>query len=179
MKADFVGLFLAACFISLSACASLPATGQCEDNWQITGYYTPVEGDFSGPRQTINIADHGRNSFALAFLREVKMEGWGKTRDGWYLGYYSVGWHRAEQPQDATGQPLVVGTAAVDPKVNIGQRLYIPAFRQWLNSGNFEARDVGGRIAKRHIDLYTGEGQSARKLTWRITGNQTVCLIES
>ncbi len=165
-----------ALLLSTQACAHLPQ--RCQPNWYVTGYYTPVETDYAGAADTtISINDQGDQVFSEAFLAAVKVEGWGKTRFGWYLGYYGNQWHRSAQPLDALGQTLNIGTVATDPMVvTTGSRVVIENMESSLPEHQFVARDVGALVKRNHIDVYTGEGEAAKHLTWQITGQRTVCV---
>jgi 3D (Asp-Asp-Asp) domain-containing protein len=149
----------------------------CSDGWYITGYFTPIESDYSGPMQSVNIQGVGSDSFPSDFLSEVQIEGWGKTRYGWYIGYYSSAWHKSSAPLDSSGNPLVVGTIAVDPSIiRQGATVKIPTLVSPWGSRIFAATDVGGGIVGKHIDVYCGEGSAARQETFRITSqNNQVC----
>lgn len=164
--------------LATSSCASIP--NSCSQNWTVTGYYTPVESDFSDALEAISVIDHGQQSFPRNFLSTVKMEGWGKTRFGWYLGYYGSNWHRSAHPLDATGRPLGIGTVATDPNViTRGSTVVIANLEGPLSEHRLTALDVGSLVKQNHIDVYTGEGESAKRLTWRITGRRTVCIYPS
>lgn len=159
---------------TLAACSSLNSS--CSDNWKVTGYYTPMENDYRGPDRMIMVRNVGMLSIKEDFLRKVKLEGWGKTRYGWYLGYYSKAWHKSENPLNTKGQPLKMGMVAVDSSlVPLSSRVRIPSLDQVLGKQIFVANDVGGGVKKKHIDIYTGEGIQAKKLAYNVTGKNTVC----
>ena len=159
--------------LGLPACASLEP--RCSNDWQITGYYTPVEASYDGDLATI-VVDDQQISFASDFLRAVKMEGWGKTDQGWYLGYYSKTWHKSAEPLNRHGKSLQLGMAAVDPTVvAMGTRFYVPSLGHHLGQQVFVAADVGGRIQRKHIDIYTGEGEQAQRATYAVTGTHQLC----
>lgn len=159
--------------ISLPACAALETT--CSSNWQVTGYYTPIESDFQGTSTAIVLQGKTLN-FPNSFLSAVKMEGWGKTRAGWYLGFYANRWHKSSQPLNRNGKPLAIGMAAVDPNVvAIGRRFSVPSLQTEWRDYTFVAADVGGLIKQKHIDIYTGEGQQAKATTYRLTGHHKIC----
>ncbi|TCS43020.1 3D domain-containing protein [Reinekea marinisedimentorum] len=163
------------CLIALQSCANVQTS--CSDGWYITGYYTPLESDYQGERTSIIIDLSIKTDFPSSFLRDVKMEGWGKTRFGWYLGYYSNEWHRAVQPLDAKGQALTIGTVSADPKqVALGSQVTIPSNHHFLKGNEFIAADVGQMIRNQHIDIYAGEGLPAKQKTLAFTGQQTVCI---
>ncbi len=152
---------------------------KCSKKWILTGYFTPVEKDFkSKDIKTVLIKNQGLKTFSYAFLKAVKMEGWGRTNKGWYLGYYSGKWHKSSNPLDAYGKKLVIGVIATDPKlIPKGMKITIPSLPKPLNTIVFTAQDTGGRIKGEHIDIYTGEGKSAEKITYLITGKKhKICI---
>lgn len=160
---------------ALQSCSTLPAG--CSDGWYVTGYYTPQEADYRGTRSTITIDQMFTAEFPESFLEDVKIEGWGKTRFDWYLGYYSKKWHRAENPLDAAGSPLTIGSAATDPAlVRSGSKIRIQSENSFLKNQQFTATDVGQAIRQQHIDIYTGEGLTAKQRTLDITGQKSVCV---
>lgn len=160
----------------LNACAL--HKGTCSGNWTITGYFTPIESDYpSSPKQKIYIKGVGYQQFSKKFVQATKIEGWGKTNAGWYLGYFSNKWHKSKQPLNAGGLPLKMGSIATDRQyIERGRAVSIPTLLEAMEQKVFTANDVGSAIKKQHIDIYTGEGKQAEKLTWKITGKQhTVC----
>jgi 3D (Asp-Asp-Asp) domain-containing protein len=161
----------------LNSCAQSKL--DCNDSWKITGFYTPIESDFlSLNKSNIKLKSGARHSLNADFLKVVKMEGWGRTRFGWYLGFYSKQWHRRNKPLNAKGKPLVIGVVAVDNRVvSKGAQLIIPGLKSSFGFDQFVADDVGGGIKDWHIDVYTGEGKTAEQLTYQITGSQKVCLV--
>ncbi|MBU2862987.1 hypothetical protein KO489_03935 [Reinekea forsetii] len=165
--------------VTTQSCASTAQRhGACSSNWKITGYYTPVEKEYSGETTTITVTSLGPLSFNQSFLEDVKMEGWGKTHYGWYLGYYGQRWHKSLAPLDAFGQALEIGTAATDPKyISSGRQFYVRQKTKVLQEQHFRASDVGQKIRNKHVDIYTGEGNLAKIQTWDLTGEGTICLI--
>jgi 3D (Asp-Asp-Asp) domain-containing protein len=166
-----------AAMLMLTNCTGINRS--CSPNWKITGYYTPIESQFdSSLNQPIKIEQFKSTHFNTRFIKAVKMEGWGKTRFGWYLGYYNDLWHKRNTPLNSLGQPLTVGSVAVDNRIiGKGKRLHIPFVQGLLNVESFIANDVGSAIKKYHIDIYTGEGDQARLLTYKISGKQKVCIL--
>jgi len=187
-----------ALFVVLAAGQLYPSVGSdelagappdCSDGWRITGYYTPVETDFTGSdTRQIEVRGVGSESFNTQFLRTIFNEdegygeGWGKTRFGWYLGYYSGRWHKAEAPLDSNDHPLEPDTVAVDPKViPRGSVVSIPGLPGDLGKLHFKSNDVGVSVHGKHIDVYTGEGREARRRMYQFTyeedfkGLQRVC----
>jgi 3D (Asp-Asp-Asp) domain-containing protein len=167
----------------------------CSDGWRITGYYTPIETDFTTP-DTREIEVRGPNhtmvkeTFNADFLRTIfdddkgYGEGWGKTRFGWYLGNYNGGWHKADAPLDANDKPLQADAVAVDRSViPAGSTVTIPDLPGDLGKLVFKSTDVGVSVHGKHIDVYTGEGREARRKMWQFTyeddedgkGLTTVC----
>lgn len=142
----------------------------CSQGWTLTGYFTPVEKDFSGTADFVHVNGVGEESFAEAFLKAVKMEGWGKTRHGWYLGFFSGGFHKGDFAKDALGQPLVIGSVAVDKaEIPFKRKLTMPDLPDDWGKAIYTAVDVGGAINEKHIDVYCGEGVEAEKQTKKLT----------
>ena len=159
----------------MSACQTHP--NACSDQWRITGFYTPVETDFTQHLlKSLTLSNGQQHRLNAEFVKVVKIEGWGKTRFAWYLGYYNNQWHRNKKPLNAKGKPLVKGIVAVDnSRVRKGAKLVIPGLKEALGFDEFVADDVGSAIKNQHIDIYTGEGNAAKLLTYKITGQQRVC----
>ena len=161
----------------------------CSDGWRITGYYTPIETDFTGTEtREIAIQGVGKESFNAEFLRTIFDddqgfgEGWGKTRFGWYLGNYRGRWHKSDTPLDANDKPLEPNTVAVDNKViPAGSTVNMPDLPGDLGKLEFKSTDVGVSVHGKHVDVYTGEGREARRRMYRFTyeeedkGLQRVC----
>jgi len=149
----------------------------CSDGWRITGYYTPVETEFTTTdTREIDVHGHGKEVFNSQFLKTIFNddegfgEGWGRTRFGWYLGYYSHKWHRSEAPLDSHDHPLEPDTVAVDPKViPRGSTVSIPDLPGDLGKLVFRSNDVGVSVHGKHIDVYTGEGREARRRMYQFT----------
>jgi 3D (Asp-Asp-Asp) domain-containing protein len=157
----------------------------CTNGWHITAYFTPLESDYKSTRmKTLNVEGYGKVTLNDAFLKQVVIEGFGKTKEGWYISYWTVGphWHRTEAdkgPLDELDNKLVIGqTVAVDPKIiSFESKLTIPTLPSPWNTKTFIATDVGDAIIGKHIDVYVGQGLAARDETFRITGyDNTVCL---
>ncbi len=165
--------------LSLLAAVPLLANGSvCSPNWKITGYYSPIETDFPKIQNAfVHVQNVSRIAFNTSFLKEVKMEGWGKTRYGWYLGYFSNKWHKSTIPLDARGHHLQLGAVAIDKKyVKMGHKISIPQVNAMVGVPWFVARDTGSAIKHKHIDVYTGEGKMAKKTSWQVTGKKQVCI---
>jgi len=164
-----------------SAPATTPAAMNCSDGWRITGYYTPVETDYTST-ETREIEIHVPNrevikeSFNADFLNTVFNdnegfgEGWGKTRFGWYICEYNGRWHKADAPLDANDKPLQPDAVAVDRSViPAGSTVTIPDLPGDLGKLEFKSTDVGVTVHGKHVDVYTGEGREARRKMWRFT----------
>ena len=161
----------------------------CSDGWRITGYYTPVETDFTGTEtREIEIQGVGKHGFNTEFLKTIFDddqgfgEGWGKTRFGWYLGNYRGRWHKSDAPLDANDKPLETNAVAVDNKIiPAGSTVNIPDLPGDLGKLEFKSTDVGVSVHGKHVDVYTGEGREARRRMYRFTyeeedkGLQRVC----
>lgn len=162
---------------SAGTSATLTGSPSCSDGWRITGYYTPVETDFTtGEGREIEIRGFGKESFDSDFLKTIfdddqgYGEGWGKTRFGWYLGKYNGRWHKADAPLDANDRPLRPDTVAVDTSiVPAGSTVTIPDLPGDLGKLEFKSNDVGISVHGKHIDVYTGEGRDARRRMYRFT----------
>jgi len=169
-------VFLISCLLANVSCAT--SSLQCSDNWYVTGYYTPIENEFSSPQRSLRVKKVGKLKFDQDFIGQVKIEGWGKTRFGWYLGYYSNAWHKSPVPLDAKGGELILGTIATDPRlIASGQSVMIPGLHKHLHKKRFIAKDVGRNIRQRRIDVYTGEGRAAKQMAYRLTKrDRRVCM---
>lgn len=161
--------------IPLMSCTAIGSL-TCEDDWQLTGYFVPVENDYSSDFPVkINVISEKLISFDRTFLTAVKLEGWGKTKYGWYLGFYGNQWHKSPHPLNAQGKPLRLSSIAADTtKLPFGSHIYIPALNSTIKQP-FKVNDVGQAIKGKRIDIYTGEGKEAQLLTYKITNKQQVC----
>ncbi len=151
--------------------------GSCTSEWYITGYFVPVEADYSG--KLIDVTVNGENKqYDTDFVDVVRIEGWGKTNSGWYLGWYDDSYHLSYTPLDSHDNPLVAGMIAVDTSlIKHGSDVLIPTLPKPWDSIVFSAMDVGPAIVGKHIDVFTGEGLAAENETFRITDyNNKVCV---
>ncbi len=185
----FVLIVVAGKLASSPARAAVDVLGNCSDGWRITGYYTPIETDFTGDlTPEVDIRGGGTEKFNADFLRTIFDddqgfgEGWGKTRFGWYLGKYNGFWHKADAPMDANDKPLEPNTVAVDNSIiPAGSLVNIPGLPGDLGKLEFKSNDVGVSVHGKHIDVYTGEGREARRKMYSYTyeeddkGLQRVC----
>jgi 3D (Asp-Asp-Asp) domain-containing protein len=150
----------------------------CSDGWYITGYYVPREDELPGTAEQISVEGMGNLSFSQTFLNETRTEGWGITRFGWAVGFYSGAWHRSDAGAlDSSGKVLIVGTIAVDRSVvPAGSQVQISSLPSPWGSKTLLATDVGNGIVGQHIDVFTGTGLTAEQETFRITSNNNrVC----
>ena len=148
----------------------------CSSDWYITGYFTPIESDYSGDIIRIVFDDYIKH-FRSDFLADVKIEGWGKTRSGDYVGWYDNSFNLSDAALDSHGDNLLVLSVAVDSDI-IKQKtkLVIPKLPNPWNEIVFTSSDIGPSIKGKHIDVYTGEGKQAELETFRITGTENdVC----
>lgn len=156
----------------------LSFTSGCSSGWYITGYYTPDEIQFNGPNKEIFV-DGKSDFYKSKFIKEIKTEGWGKTTNGKYLGWYDNKFHLENHPLDYNGDELQIKTVAADLSVlPLGSQITIPGLPEPWNTFTFHVADVGPSINGKHIDVYAGEGNIARNITEKITSNvQQVCII--
>jgi 3D (Asp-Asp-Asp) domain-containing protein len=152
----------------------------CSEGWYITGYYVPREDELPDTTEQISVQRVGDLSFSQKFLNEIRAEGWGITRFGWALGYYSNAWHRSDAgPLDAAGNILVDGAIAIDRAfIPPGADVQISTLPSPWASKMFRATDIGNGIVGQHIDVFTGTGLAAEQETFRITSNNNrVCFM--
>ena len=171
-------LFAPALFNLKSTATQTQGQSTCSDGWYITGYYVPREDELPDTSEQITVERVGDISFSQKFLTEIRTEGWGITRFGWALGYYSNGWHRSDAGAlDASGNPLTVGAIAIDRSViPRGANVQIATLPSPWASKTFRATDIGNGISGQHIDVFTGIGLAAEQETFRITSNNNrVC----
>lgn len=150
---------------------------ECSEGWRITGYFTPIETDYdSTETKEIEIKNFGTENFNTDFLRVVFDEdkgwgeGWGKTRFGWYVGYYDGEWHKSDAPLDSNNQPLQTNSVAVDNSIiPYDSVVQFPGLPDEYGEKTFIANDVGVTVHGKHIDVYTGEGKEAEREMYRVT----------
>ena len=151
----------------------------CSPSWYITGYYTPIESDYTGKFVTASI-DGNQYKFREDFATEIKTEGWGKTNSGNYLGWYNDSFHISDFPLDGVGNKLELHSVAVDPStIHENTHVMIPTLPSPWNQVMFSASDVGPAIIGKHIDVYTGEGKEALDEAYRITGYDNIVCLEA
>lgn len=152
----------------------------CSSDWYVTGYFTPQESDYSGMQKTIFVQGAGTLSFYNSFLKDVRIEGGGETRFGWYIANHGNGWTKFSYATTASGEKARVGVSvATDPNVipTGTNGITIRTLPSPWNIYQFRAADTGPDIIGKHIDVYTGIGAGADKESYRITGHgNTVCI---
>jgi 3D (Asp-Asp-Asp) domain-containing protein len=160
------------------AVANAPAADSmhCSEGWRITGYFTPIEEDYTSKEMTEVDVGGEKFSFNAEFVKVVFDEekgfgeGWGRTRFGWYLGNYNGAWHRSGDPLDANNSPLKANSVAVDNSLIPNDSVVtIPGLPGELGDQKFVANDVGVTVHGKHIDVYTGEGREAEREMNRVT----------
>jgi len=152
-------------------------SSSCSSDWYVTGYFIPLEQDFSEKFITIIINENPRE-FRQDFVDTIKIEGWGKILFGDYLGWYDNSFHIENNALDLNGEILEVGKIAVDMAVIYHDaKVSISTLPEPWNEIVFIASDVGTSIKGKHIDVFTGAGNSAETEAFRITGyNNDVCI---
>jgi 3D (Asp-Asp-Asp) domain-containing protein len=172
------GLLLAPALYKHNFNAQTRDKSSCSEGWYITGYFVPREDELRGTTEGIYVERAGNFDFSQTFLNETRTEGWGITRFGWSLGYYSGGWHRSDAgPLDASGKILSDGVIAIDRSlIPPGSQVQITTLPSPWSSKTFRASDIGVGITGQHIDVFTGTGKVAEEETFRITSNNNrVC----
>ncbi|MFQ5476453.1 MAG: 3D domain-containing protein [Nitrosopumilus sp.] len=149
----------------------------CSSDWYVTGYFIPSESEFSDEFVTIIINEVPRE-FRQDFVDTIKIEGWGETLSGDYLGWYDDLFHLENNALDLDGEILEVGKIAVDTTIiDHDAKVTIPTLPEPWNETIFIASDEGTSIKGKHIDVFTGAGNDAKEETFRITGyNNEVCI---
>ena len=149
--------------------------GGCSSGWYITGYYVPFESDFNGPKVKLTV--EGRNYMLKDdFIKAARVQGDGKTEEGWILN--CCPWHRATKIIGACEKELfTLQAVARDPALfKCGTKLKINT--AYLKGRTFTALDTGSAIKGKHLDVFCGWGNDAKKLAYKITTeNAEVCVV--
>jgi 3D (Asp-Asp-Asp) domain-containing protein len=153
---------------------------QCSAGWRLSTFYTPLEIDFNGSKKTIlalnQVTNHSTNNVTgttiatanissslstfTSFLNAVHEYGWGKTRDGNYLGYYDNHYYIASHPLNSIGKTLRIGDIAVDPSIiALGTKVTLSTLPLPWGSKTYTASDTGVAIKGKLISVYIGEGK--------------------
>lgn len=88
------------------------SSSSCTNGWYTTGYFTPVESDYKSIRtKTVNVQGYGSVTLNKAFLKQVTIEGFGKTKEGWYISCSpeTPHWYITKAPLDELDNELVSG----------------------------------------------------------------------
>ncbi len=150
----------------------------CSTGWYITGYFTPLESDYTGKFITVSV-DGSPYKFREDFVEEIMIEGWGRTTFGDYLGWYDKSFHLNEKPLDAAGNALEINAVAIDSSlIPANTRITIPSLPSPWDVVVFTGSDTGPAIVGEHIDVYTGEGKVAYDEAYEITGNDHIVCLE-
>ncbi len=157
---------------------------QCSSGWHLSTYYTPLETDFNGSKKTILALNKVSNqstkngtgttltianissslSTFTSFLNAVQEYGWGKTRDGNYLGYAANQYYIASHPLNSIGKTLKIGDIAADPSIiALGTKVTLPTLPSPWDNKTYTASDTGVSIKGKHISVYIGEGKVAQE----------------
>jgi len=173
-KSLFVVLILIILTFQVALGPSATGADSCTSGWYVTGYYTPHESDFSG--NLIQIQAEGQSlQVKEDFIAEVKIEGWGKLETGLYLGWYDSMYHLSPDPLDAYDTALSETSLAADPNVlPQGTKVYIPTLPSPFDKIIFTISDVGPSINGKHVDVYTGEEQTAYEDMFNITSYDNI-----
>ncbi len=163
--------------LNINETKTLEQLASCSSDWYVTGYFIPLEREFSNSFTTIIINEIPRE-FRQDFIDAVKIEGWGESLSGDYLGWYDDSFHINNNALDLDGEILQVGKIAVDTEIiNHDARVTIPTLPKPWNETLFIASDEGMSIKGKHIDVFTGSGNNAKEEAFRITGyNNEVCI---
>jgi len=134
------------------------ARGRSLGNFLLTHYTFALESDPIHAGQPKISApglpkDKKYNKSFLGSPYGIKMQGTGLAEDGKYIKYEGNGQY-AYGVGGAAGAPVAWKTVAVDPSViKLGTHLDIATYE---SKGIFEAKDTGGAIKGKHIDVFAG-----------------------
>ena len=145
----------------------------CSKGWKITGYYVPYESDFKGKK--VKLVVEGKTYMLKEdFIKAAKMEGDGKTEEGWILN--CCPWHRATKIIGSCNKELFpLQAVARDKKYRCGTVFKINT--AYLKGKTFLGLDTGGAITGKHLDVFCGFGNSAKEITYKVTDNNAeVCV---
>jgi 3D (Asp-Asp-Asp) domain-containing protein len=159
---------------------------ECVPGFNVTGYFTPVESDYvnnnknnNTKKMAITIEDVGVRTFNAEFINDTKTQGWGKTSEDWYLGYYDNAWHKSSSPLGANDKPLSINSVDTDPRlIPSGSKLIVTTLPRPYNNTVFSADDVDTSTNGKQITIYMGEGKLAEDKISKISENDNiVCLV--
>lgn len=136
-----------------------------------TFYWVLLEEKFDGERDAPLLDDEGKEMgrFPKDFVRQAKIEGTAKLRDGRVINVSGKGFKVVDAPNGlgASGYHLIpFRSIAVDrDEIRLGTKLYVPEVVGMklpdgsVHDGIFYAHDVGGGIRGKRIDFFTGPGR--------------------
>ena len=159
---------------ALAKNCTAPSTPQaCSVGWKITGYYVPFESDYTGKKIPVQV---GGVTYQLKedFVSAVRMEGDGKTMEGWILNCCPFA--RATKVIGSCNKELreleAVARDAQMMKCDTSVTIKTPI----LSGKVFKALDTGGAIKGKHLDVFCGFGKQGKDLSYKITtSNAEVC----
>ena len=149
----------------------------CSKGWEISTYFTPTESDYGGKMLNISVNGTSRK-IPSSFLDSVMKEGWGKAKEGYYIGYYDDDYHILfPYPLDSAGNPLRIGTITTDQSViPKGSNVTVPTLPAPWNTRVFTSTDATSSNQGKMVGLYLGEGkQSEQEMSSIIGTDNTVC----
>jgi hypothetical protein len=114
------------------------------------------------------------------FLKNVRMEGQGLTKQGDYVGAWDGKyWGPFSSSVPVLEYPLVVGiTSETDTSIiPYGEIFTIPTLPSPWNTKTFVAVDPGSDIIGKQVNIYTGVGSTAKNESMRITGIENILCI--
>lgn len=154
-----------------------PDMSSCSKGWYVTGYFIPVESDYVEGFTNV-LVDGEKNHYKTDFLNDVKIEGWGRTHNGDYLGWYDNSFHLNDSPLDFFGNSLEAGIVAIDPIIiKQNSKILIPTLSSPWDNIVYSTSDIGPAIKEKHIDVFTGEGHHAQLEANKITSYENeVCI---
>lgn len=136
-----------------------------------TFYWVLLEERFAGERDTPLLDAEGKEFglFPKDFVKQAKIEGTAKLRDGRVINVSGKGFKVVDAPHGlgAGGYHLIpFRSIAVDRnEIALGTRLFVPEAVGMrlpdgtIHDGLFYAHDVGGGIKGRRVDFFTGTGR--------------------
>jgi 3D (Asp-Asp-Asp) domain-containing protein len=160
---------------------SMTPNNNCSAGWHIEGDFFPIESDYEGKgyAQTITIYDLNDMNKTISralnseFLKDVRMEGHGLTKQGDYVGAWDGKyWGPFSSSVPVLEHPSVVGiTSQTDTSIiPYGEIFTIPTLPSPWNTKTFVAVDPGSDITGKQVNIYTGIGNIAKNESVRITG---------
>lgn len=153
------------------------AADEIRDNVLLTSYWTVSESVCAAAKEPLYDRGGGLlGCFRADFLRDVRVEGWGRGdgdgNDGRYLGYYRArGFYLHDVPLDNRSGELVPWRTSASNSLPRGTRVRIlalpddlprcPEIRQRLLTTVFVVSDCGSGLRGHQLDLYVGDQPQA------------------